>query len=116
MDALLFVWAPSGVGLSPPCRLMAALTSTHVDSNMRKESKLYSIDDQRWEAEIKAEQTRKRLAELKGQSVRDLLQVGEVSRRLKDTVLARLEEEEQTRQQLTQVGSSQDGRTEHLST
>ena len=82
---------------------MASLTSSHVDSNMRKESRLYSIDDQRWEAELKMEQTRKRLAELKGQSVRDLLKVGEVSRRLRDMVLARLDEEEQTRQRLMQV-------------
>ena len=82
---------------------MAALTSGQMDSNMRKENKLYSIDDQRWEAELKVEQTRKRLAELKGQSVRDLLKVGEVSRRLKDTVLARLDEEERTRQRMTQV-------------
>ena len=90
---------------------MASLTSSHVDSNMRKESKLYSMADQRWEAELKMEQTRKRLAELKGQSVRDLLQVGEVSRRVREAVLARLEEEEQIRQRLTQVGGSQDGYT-----
>ena len=76
------------------------------EGNIRKESKMYSVQDQRWDAEMRAEMIKKKVDELKDKGVRELLKLTEVSRKLRDSVSARLELEEEIRVKMKKVSHS----------
>ena len=74
----------------PPSRLEAAVAGTPLTTaNMKRESKAYSYEDQKWEVEMKQEQLRKKKQELKeaGQMhVRELLKKAKLSQKQRVSV------------------------------
>lgn len=61
---------------------MGGVVST---ANMKKESKIYSYEDQKWEVELRQEMLRRRREESEGTSsnVRELLQKAKLSQKQK---------------------------------
>ena len=76
------------------------------EGNIRKESKMYSVQDQRWDAEIRAEMIKKKVDELKDKGIKELLKLTEISKKLRDSVSTCLELEEETRVKMKKVSHS----------
>jgi HEAT repeat protein len=90
--------------LSSAPRLRSSLVAD-VSVNMRREGKLYSWEDQKWDAEMRREMESKRKRELleeggKERDIRALVKEAKLSQKQKENILSQLSLEETTRERL----------------
>ena len=88
------------------CRLVNKIIGKSV-GNVKRESKLYSVADQKWEVEMKAEKMRKKVEELEANNagIGELLQLAKSDKSLVATVQERMAYEEKVRADLKIVSS-----------